>query len=102
MDGNGVVFCRCGLVAKLTTCWKDDNPGRRFLSCPLYPRVDRCNFFRWHDPEMGARAVAVIPGLLHNANAKEIEIRRLKKQLFYMQIGGIVLMVLWLYGLMKV
>lgn len=29
--------CYCGRTAKLTTSWKDTNPGRRFLACPGWP-----------------------------------------------------------------
>ena len=37
------VVCGCGLKAKLTTCWRDDNPGRRFYGCPRWP-VSFCYF----------------------------------------------------------
>ncbi|CAI9099682.1 OLC1v1036539C1 [Oldenlandia corymbosa var. corymbosa] len=91
MEGNGVVRYRCGLIVNLVTYWKDDHPRRRFWGCPLYPRDDRCRFFRWHDPDVCARAKAIIPGLLRRCNTNDEEIRQLKKKLFWTQIAAIVL-----------
>ncbi|CAN1767250.1 hypothetical protein LINPERHAP1_LOCUS10196 [Linum perenne] len=51
-------ICRCGESVVLLTSWTEDNPGRRFYRCR------RCDFFRWFDPPMQARAKAVINTLM--------------------------------------
>ncbi|KAL3502278.1 hypothetical protein ACH5RR_036727 [Cinchona calisaya] len=50
--------------ANLVTSWKDDNPGRRFLSCLLWQSGRGCGFFEWYDPVMSQRSRVIIPGLL--------------------------------------
>ncbi|PWA36196.1 zinc finger, GRF-type [Artemisia annua] len=60
-----MVYCHCGLRAKIRTSWTALNPGRRFYSCP---KQDDCGFFDWFDPPMCARAVNIIPGLLRGRN----------------------------------
>ncbi|KAL3501623.1 hypothetical protein ACH5RR_036075 [Cinchona calisaya] len=71
-------MCLYRCRANLVTSWKDDNPRRRFLSCPLWQSGRGCGFFEWYDPVMCKRSRVIIPGLLRKLNEKEADIERLK------------------------
>ncbi|PHU14811.1 hypothetical protein BC332_16016 [Capsicum chinense] len=48
-----------GLLLHLTTSWSDNNPGRRFWSCPYYGS-NKCNFFLWRDGVVDKRSNFII------------------------------------------
>ncbi|KAL3646665.1 hypothetical protein CASFOL_009209 [Castilleja foliolosa] len=52
--GNAAVRCHCGIQLELVTSWTDENPGRRFQSCPNY------------------KIKEIIPGLLRKTNKLEL------------------------------
>ncbi|KAL3356706.1 hypothetical protein AABB24_017391 [Solanum stoloniferum] len=57
------VRCSHGLLLPLKTSWSDNNPGRRFWSCPYYG-ARKCNFFRCRDGLIDERSKFIIPKLV--------------------------------------
>ncbi|KAL0421249.1 UNVERIFIED_CONTAM: hypothetical protein Slati_3147800 [Sesamum latifolium] len=82
LSGNNstVVNCFCGIRAPLRTSWTNDNPGRRFYSCPNC-KSGGCRFFTWDDPPM-----CVIPDLRRKLQAMETEANMLKKKIFWLKV----------------
>ncbi|KAL8218048.1 hypothetical protein R6Q57_021421, partial [Mikania cordata] len=66
-----MTMCYCGRLATIRTSWTDQNPGRRFHSCPNQARS-------WLDPPMCPRAIVIILGLLRSKNKLEEELKQLK------------------------
>ncbi|PWA97153.1 zinc finger, GRF-type [Artemisia annua] len=58
--------CFCGTPAIIRTSWTQANPGRRFYCCAR--TVQNCGYFGWAEPQLCARAMEIIPGLLNNMN----------------------------------
>ncbi|KAL8244416.1 hypothetical protein R6Q59_010674 [Mikania micrantha] len=72
-----MAMCYCGRLATVRTFWTDQNPGRRFYSCPN--EASRCRgFLGWLDPPMCPRATVIIPGLLRSKNKLKDEVKQLK------------------------
>ncbi|XP_059316103.1 uncharacterized protein LOC132066934 [Lycium ferocissimum] len=72
------VRCKYGDLLIMQTSWSNDNPGRRFWSCPRY-REKSCKFFRWRDrDEIDARSKFVISRLANR-------VKDLEKSLAYFQ-----------------
>ncbi|XP_052192547.1 uncharacterized protein LOC127801430 isoform X2 [Diospyros lotus] len=45
-----VVYCPCGGgICDVKVSRKPKSSGRKFYACPLYPSVNKCNFFKWYD-----------------------------------------------------
>ncbi|KAI7729247.1 hypothetical protein M8C21_026460, partial [Ambrosia artemisiifolia] len=65
--------------AILKTSWTNDNPGRRFYSCPL--ENNACRYFKWFDPPMCLRSTKIIPGLLRSKNNLEEQVTSLKDEI---------------------
>ncbi|POO00940.1 Zinc finger, GRF-type, partial [Trema orientale] len=67
--------CKCGELAVIRASWTNENPGRRFYSCPLFEKDKEASygFFLWLDPKMCRRSMDIIPSLLQRINAKERE-----------------------------
>ncbi|KAL3648678.1 hypothetical protein CASFOL_005081 [Castilleja foliolosa] len=59
--------CHCGIELEVMTSWTDDNPGRRFQSCPNYK-------YQWVDEEVCSRSKQIIPGLIRKKNKLELEL----------------------------
>jgi len=57
------VRCFHGLLLTLKTSWSDNNPGRRFWSCPYYGSR-KCKYFRWRDDVVNERYKFVIHKLV--------------------------------------
>ncbi|KAJ0704665.1 putative transcription factor GRF family [Helianthus annuus] len=53
--------CRCGKLAIVRTSWTDNNPGRRFYSCPS-PDVTCPGFVGWVDPPCAHELFASFQG----------------------------------------
>ncbi|KAL4579661.1 hypothetical protein LXL04_015817 [Taraxacum kok-saghyz] len=50
---NAIPHCDCDppLPAKERISWKETNPGRRFLNCPMsLITLEHCDYFDWIDP----------------------------------------------------
>ncbi|WMV43483.1 hypothetical protein MTR67_036868 [Solanum verrucosum] len=63
--------CKHGDLMQLQTSWSEDNPARRFWSCPRF-RENSCKYFRWRDlEEIDMRSKSVIPRLANRI--KELE-----------------------------
>ncbi|MFS7970688.1 putative transcription factor GRF family [Helianthus anomalus] len=88
--------CRCGKLAIVRTSWTDNNPGRRFYSCPS-PDVSCPGFVCWVDPPMCPRAVRIIPGLLRARNRADQERDELRTELRWK--NKLILVLLFLLGL---
>ncbi|KAL6588035.1 hypothetical protein OROMI_001013 [Orobanche minor] len=58
--------------------WKDNNVGRRFLGCPIYPNRGYCKFLEWIDPPLCERATQIILGLLKRLNEQRVEKKNLE------------------------
>ncbi|KAL8232537.1 hypothetical protein R6Q57_002315 [Mikania cordata] len=72
LRGVRMAMCYCGRLATVRTSWTDQNPGRRFYSCPN--EASRCQgFLGWLDPPMCPQATVIIPGLLRSKNKLEDE-----------------------------
>ncbi|KAK4706745.1 hypothetical protein R3W88_033709 [Solanum pinnatisectum] len=67
------VRCSHGLLLPLKISWSDNNPGRRFWSCPYYG-ARKCNFFRWRDGLIDEKSKLIIPKLVK-------KIKKMDKQL---------------------
>ncbi|KAK4730905.1 hypothetical protein R3W88_023893 [Solanum pinnatisectum] len=63
--------CKHGDLMQLQTSWSEDNPARRFWSCPRF-HENSCKFFRWRDlEEIDMQFKFVIPRLANRI--KELE-----------------------------
>ncbi|XP_059284980.1 uncharacterized protein LOC132038316 [Lycium ferocissimum] len=72
------VRCKHGDLLTMQTSWSNDNPGRRFWSCPRY-REKSCKFFGWRDrDEIDVRSKFVISRLANR-------VKDLEKSLAYFQ-----------------
>ncbi|KAL8263918.1 hypothetical protein R6Q59_022048 [Mikania micrantha] len=74
-----MVVCHCGRLATMKTSWTNNNPGRRFYTCPV--SKSKCNFFIWIDPPMCARSSVIIPGLLRSREQFEQRVKEQSGQL---------------------
>ncbi|KAG5621690.1 hypothetical protein H5410_006908 [Solanum commersonii] len=54
------VRCFHGLLLTLKTSWSNNNPGRRFWSCPYYGSR-KCKYFRWRDDVVNERSIHLHP-----------------------------------------
>ncbi|XP_012852405.1 PREDICTED: uncharacterized protein LOC105972015 [Erythranthe guttata] len=70
---------KCGLELPLVTSWSTKNPGRRLQACPNYGTNEKCDVFRWWDPEMCDRSKRIISGLLRKINKLENEVAMYKE-----------------------
>ncbi|PHT34620.1 hypothetical protein CQW23_26420 [Capsicum baccatum] len=60
---NAEVRCNHRLLLHLKTSWSDNNPKRRFWSCPYYGS-NKCKFFLWRDGVVNERSKFIIPKLM--------------------------------------
>ncbi|KAF3634486.1 putative disease resistance protein-like [Capsicum annuum] len=60
---NVEVRCNHGLLLHLKTSLSDNNPRRRFWSCPYYGS-NKYNFFLWRDGMVDERSKFIIPKLV--------------------------------------
>ena len=45
-------LCHCGYEVEYGSDWSDFDPGRQYVTCPLFEDENlRCTYFRWVDPE---------------------------------------------------
>ncbi|RAL45779.1 hypothetical protein DM860_009643 [Cuscuta australis] len=78
---------RCGKEMNIITSWTDKNPGRRMWKCDGNG-TQKCRYWEWLDPPICDRAKKIIPGLLKKSNAKDEEIKFLKKRIKDKRIGA--------------
>ena len=65
----------------MQTFWSNQNPERRFWSCPHYEATN-CNFFRWRDKErVDERSHFIRSKLVNRINELEKNYERVKMQL---------------------
>ncbi|MCE0482564.1 hypothetical protein HAX54_041423 [Datura stramonium] len=60
---NAEVRCSHELLLPLKTSWSDNNPERRFWSCPYYG-AKKCKSFRWRDGLVDERSKFIISKLV--------------------------------------
>ncbi|KAL2463861.1 uncharacterized protein Fot_53517 [Forsythia ovata] len=84
---NEQTMCLCGRIAAMRTAWTENNPGRRFLGCSYYGRLDACDYFKWVDPPLlHPRYKSVINGLLRNDNREDVLEKKWQRIVFYHRI----------------
>ncbi|KAL8240885.1 hypothetical protein R6Q59_014240 [Mikania micrantha] len=74
-----MVVCHCGRFVIVRTSWTDQNPGRRFYSCPM--QGTKCQFIGWVDPPMCPRSKEIIPGLLKSKNKVDLDMKTLEAKI---------------------
>ncbi|KAL8248771.1 hypothetical protein R6Q59_005639 [Mikania micrantha] len=74
-----MVVCHCGRFAIVRTSWTNQNPGRRFYSCPM--QGTKCRFIGWVDPPMCPRSKEIIPDLLKSKNKVDLDMKTLEAKI---------------------
>ncbi|KAG5616189.1 hypothetical protein H5410_016013 [Solanum commersonii] len=59
MNYNRRLVCLCGTPPILKISWKNDNPGRRFLSCRHYGLGEYCDFGSVEEDQQTRKIVEV-------------------------------------------
>ncbi|PHU19654.1 hypothetical protein BC332_10805 [Capsicum chinense] len=79
---NAEVRCNHGILLHLKTSWSDNNPKRRFWSCPYYGS-NKCNFFLWRDGVVDERSKFIIPKLVKKVKDMNemMKIMKMKEEL---------------------
>ncbi|KAJ9546569.1 hypothetical protein OSB04_019112 [Centaurea solstitialis] len=65
------LFCYCGDKMSVRTSWTKANPGRRFLSCPNYGSLQKCNMFHFLDDELPNQYYKDLVYQLHTQNGND-------------------------------
>ena len=84
---NEEVRCSHGVLLPLKTSWSDNNPGRRYWSCPYYGSK-KCKFFRWRDlSKVDERSKYIIPKLVNKMKEMHGELASKEKKIKEMEEG---------------
>uniref|UniRef100_M1DIE2 GRF-type domain-containing protein n=1 Tax=Solanum tuberosum TaxID=4113 RepID=M1DIE2_SOLTU len=85
---NEEVRCFHGLLLPLKTSWSDNNPGRRFWSCPYYGS-QKCKYFRWSDDVVNEHSKFIIHKLVKKMkDMNELLVANVKKMKVMEEING--------------
>ncbi|GKB71863.1 zinc finger, GRF-type containing protein [Tanacetum coccineum] len=44
--------CKCGHRLTVKTSWTKENPGKRFIACPIYDKSKKCGVYQIFDEEL--------------------------------------------------
>ncbi|KAL8543671.1 hypothetical protein ACS0TY_004296 [Phlomoides rotata] len=63
-----------GIEATIFTSYTEDNPGRRFMRCPLR-ETDDCKFFEWIDDNLPPQYKIVVARVARRKNNIEARLK---------------------------